>query len=449
MCHFLREDAKLILLEKRSGRLAAALLLIAASATAQGLAAETELLARIRSHMREEFSHVTNYTCLESTARFHAEAAAQGKTRSKLGPLDTVRLGIVYTNHREWYSSPGDRSFSLDNPVAFIGGGMIGNGFFAMTINNLFLSDEATFTYRGKQDWGARVAYQYDFRLPRLGGGLKVSLFGGVGTVGEEGSFWADGQSLDLIRVVADAVEIPTYLPLNRMTLSVNYARALIGGYRGLLAQAADLYMLKTTGEEYYNHLEYTHCHEFSAESSLRFDAESEPATAPPPTDGAKVLASDKVSAVAPFLPITLRLTTPITDGSAVGTLIEARVAGNVLQKGKIVVPDGPAVRGQIRRMDQYKEGADFIVGLEFTEASVDGGTLRFYADFLKMDPRPGIRPSLSETTIVKSTRGFQVRPQTITLPELPGVASFFVHGRPFTIASGFRTYWRTRGLTR
>jgi hypothetical protein len=51
------------------------------------------------------------------------------------------------------------------------------------------------------------------------------------------------------------------------MTFSVNYARTLIGGHSGLQAQAADLYMLKTTGEEYYNHLEYTHCHEFSAET--------------------------------------------------------------------------------------------------------------------------------------------------------------------------------------
>jgi hypothetical protein len=82
-----------ILLEMRFGKFAAALLLIAASATAQGLAAETELLARIGSHMREEFSHVTNYTCLESTARFHAEGGAQAKTQSKLAPLDFERIG--------------------------------------------------------------------------------------------------------------------------------------------------------------------------------------------------------------------------------------------------------------------------------------------------------------------------------------------------------------------
>src|ERR1700677_1324758 len=85
------------------GKLAVAWLVIASSAAAQDLAPETVLLARIKSHMREEFSHVTNYTCLETTARFHAAPGPQAKAQLKLAPLDTVRLEIVYANHHEWY----------------------------------------------------------------------------------------------------------------------------------------------------------------------------------------------------------------------------------------------------------------------------------------------------------------------------------------------------------
>lgn len=433
----------------RIAKIAAVLLVIAGSAAAQDLPAEVVLLARIKSHMRDEFRRVINYTCLETTARFRAEPGGQRKRQSQLSPLDTVRLEIVYTDHKEWYGSPGDRSLSQDKPSAFIGSGMIGNGFFAITINNLFVSDQATFTYRGKQNLGTRTAYQYDFRLPRLSGGLTVSLVGGIGTVGEEGSFWADAQSLDLLRVESEVDEIPPYLPLKQMSLSINYARTVIGEYGALLAQNADLYMLQPTGEESYNHLEYTHCHEFSAESSLRFDAESEPVAEPSPINGAMINAARASDAVAPFLPVTLRLTTPITDESAVGMLIEARVSGDVRQKGKVVLPDGAVVRGRIRRLEHYKEGAEFIVGLEFTEVETNGGPLRFYADFLKMDPIPGIRPSISETVVVKTAGGFEMKPQTITLTELPGVASFFVRGRPFAIPIGFRMYWRTTGVVR
>src|ERR1700684_4372399 len=156
----------------RCWKLAAPLLAIACGAAAQDLAPEVLLLARIRSHMRDELSRVTNYTCLETTARFHAEHAGRSKAQSKLQPLDMVRLEVAYTNHREWFGSPGDRNFSEDNPVAFIGSGMIGNGFFAITLNNIFVSNLATFTYRGEETLGGRSASRYDFHLSRRLGGF-------------------------------------------------------------------------------------------------------------------------------------------------------------------------------------------------------------------------------------------------------------------------------------
>jgi hypothetical protein len=373
-----------------------------------------------------------------------------------LQPLDTIRLEIVYTNHHEWYGSPGDRSLSQSNPAALVGSGTIGNGFFAITVNNLFISDEAILTFQGKQKLGARAAYQYDFRLPRATRGLSVSLFGGSGTVGEEGTFWVDAQSLDLIRVNARAEEIPPFLPLREITIDVRYERTRIGAHSSLLAQRGDLFLLKTTGEESYNHLEYTHCHQFSAESSVRFEEnarDSGPSAGFSSGDGAAASAATvNNGAVTPFLPVILRLTTPVTDESAVGTLIEARVIGNVAQKGKVILPDGAAVHGRIRRLEQYhntykKGSADFIVGLEFTEAVTNGGTLRFYANLEKMDKLPGIRVSLTELILMETDPTYGYR--TLTVPELPGVASFFIQGKTFTIPSGFRTYWMTRGLMR
>ena len=97
-------------------------------ATALGIAAQTPapedatLLQRIRAHMMETLASQPNYTCLETTARFDR---LPGR-RAKMKPFDTVRLEMAYTNHHEWYGSPGDRSFSKDDPVAFVGSGMIG-----------------------------------------------------------------------------------------------------------------------------------------------------------------------------------------------------------------------------------------------------------------------------------------------------------------------------------
>lgn len=435
----------------RIWRFAVAVLVLACAGTAQDLAPDVLLLARIKSHLREELSHVPNYTCLETIARFHKEAGDRAQPQKQLKPLDTVRLEIVYTNHREWYGSPGDRNLSADNPVEFVGSGMIGNGAFAITLHNILAG--ALFTYRGEEAMGGRTAVRYDFHLSRLLKGFTISIAGGTGTVGERGSLWADPQSLDLIRVKSHADEIPPYLPLEEESSKVDYARMRIGEYNVLLAQQADMQLWETTGVENYDRLEFTHCRAFSAESVIRFDAEpGEAAKAAPP--GATTLLStpEAGQAVPALLLITVQLTRPITWQDTVGTLIEGKVSGDVVRKGKIVIPDGSVVRGRIRRLERYQGSGsgDSIVGLEFTEVEASGGPLRFYADLLRIDRSPAIRPALSERVLVASGRGgYEARDETITLPELPGVASFFVSGPAFTIPSGFRMVWRTRGLIR
>jgi len=86
--------------------------------------------------------------------------------------------------------------------TAFIGAGMIGNG--ALTLDNILAG--AIFTYRGEETLGGRTAVRYDFRLPRLLKGLQISMPGGDGMVGEDGSLLANPQSLDLIRLESRAV---------------------------------------------------------------------------------------------------------------------------------------------------------------------------------------------------------------------------------------------------
>jgi hypothetical protein len=438
----------------RSWKLGGALLALACGAAAQNLAPEVLLLARIKSHVGEELSHLPNYTCLETIARFHKESGPASKAKSKMKPLDTVRLEILFNNHREWYGSPGDRSFSQEDPAQFIGSGLIGNGVFALTLNNIFLTDEATFTYRGEEALRGRTAARYDFRLPRRTSGLQISIVGGSGTVGEEGSFWTDPQSLDLLRLETQADEIPPFLPLEEMSMNVNYARTRIGQYNVLLAQQADLHMLTLVGDENYDRFEFTHCRAFQVQSAIRFEPELQDTAKALPPDRPEVLAdpSSGGEAVPALLRIPVQLTTSITEKDAVGTLIEGRVSGDVRRKGKIIIPNASVVRGRIRRLERYPAGGYFILGLEFTEVEANGGSLRFYADLLSMDRRPGIRQTLSEQVVVPySSAGGpgHTRTEKITLPELPGVASFFVHGTTFTVLSGFQMVWRTRGLIR
>jgi hypothetical protein len=214
-----------------------------------------------------------------------------------------------------------------------------------------------------------------------------------------------------------------------------------------VLAQHAETRTVDSSGVENYNRIEFTHCRAYSAESEIRFDPEPSPdlkAASP-------IAAPDASSRTIPaLLAITVRLATPVSDRDTVGTPIEGKVAGNVMHKGKLLIPDGAVVRGRIRRLDRYQGGGAFIVGLEFTKIEIPAsGRWQFYADLLTTDKDPRIHATLSEQVVVPGWNGPSVRERTATLGELPGVATFFVSGSSFTLPPGFGTTWRTRGPIR
>jgi hypothetical protein len=318
------------------------------------------LLSRIKRHLREELAHVPNYTSLETISRFRDDPKSPLQSRKGLARMDTVRLEVVFTAGHEWYGSPGARDLSVDNPVAFIGGGMIGTGAFAMGLENII--EGGIFTYRGEDTMNGRPAVRYDFRLPRLLQALQISVPGGAGMVGEEGSIWVDPRSLDLIRAESRAAEIPPYVPVQDAGTNVNYARMRIGDSNTLLAQQADSSMLDGSNVASYNRIEFTHCRSYTATSTISFDSKPEPAAAAVST---APVAPPVGPAIPPFLEIAVLLATPVSDKDSVGTLIEGKTSGDVVQKGKVVVPDGSLVHGRIRRVEHYPDRGVFGVGLE------------------------------------------------------------------------------------
>jgi len=410
---------------------------------AQGLAPETVLLSRIKRHLREELARLPNYTCLETISRFRDDPKLHLRSYGGLTPLDTVRLEVVYTGRREWYGAPGAKNLSTDNPVRFIGGGMMSNGAFAYTLNNIV--EGGTFTYRGEEAVDGRTAARFDFRLPRTERTLTIAIrgsagAGGAASAGEEGSMWADPKSLDLIRVESHAVEIPQVLRLREAGMSVDYARTRIGDSEALLAQAADSRMLDATGTGSFNYMEFTHCRSYAATSVVRFDSEAEGAASTP----APVLTGPSLPAQ---LEVTMVLATSISDRDAAGASIEGRISGNVVHRGKVVLPDGAVVRGRIRRLERSAERRETAIDLEFTEVGVRGDSLPFYADLVRIDKEPRIQIQVSRRILVRGPRSAQAADLAVTLPELPGVASLLVKGESLTLPAGVRLVWRTRSV--
>ena len=172
--------------------------------------------------------------------------------------------------------------------------------------------------------------------------------------------------------------------------------------------------MLTADGVENFNRMDFTHCRAYSAQSAIRYDVgagEEEPPA------GAQS-ATAPVHAIAPFLTVPMALTTPVTEKDSVGALIEARVTEDVLHKGAVVLSKGSVVRGRIRRLERYRGGARFIVGLEFVEVEVRGQAMPFYADLLRTEKNPRIQAALKEKVLVRRASGVRAADVSITLAE-------------------------------
>lgn len=402
------------------------------------------LLSRIKRHVRDELEHLPAYTCLEtverSTNAVQKLPGASHKTPAKpeLRPLDTIRLEILYTGHKEMYASPGARTFGDEGPGAYIASGMIGDGLFAGHLHTIFLSGAALFTWRGEEtvprDRGWASAVKYDFRVPLRESGWHVTLASGSAIVGEKGSFWADPETLELLRVEIHGDDIPVELGLQDIVVTASYGRMRIGESDVMLPQSAELKMIQTGGQESVDQFDFTHCRSYSAESSISFGG----ADSSVPKSAPAVVAAEAWDTLPAGVMVPITLSTGLTNDSTVGAMLEGIVSEKVEFKGKALIPQGAPVHGRIRRLEHYPDaGGFYAVGLEFTDVEAGGKLLRFYADLQSATGAPGLEMTISNATDEVI--------ETFHFNNLPGVGSFFIRNPRFALPAGFRMLWKTR----
>src|SRR5436190_2844827 len=194
----------------------AAALIFVGSVIGQDLPPEVLLLSRVQRQIREELQHFPNITCLETTQREYQ--LAKGKMR----PLDTVRLEVLASGNGELFASPGDRKFSEQHPISYVGSGTLGDGFFGQYLKVILLGRNVIYAYKGEAEIGGRRAARWDYRLPLMWSGQLIHLPEGSGSVGLHGSIWADPQTHDVIRLELNGDDFPATLPLTEALWTIN-----------------------------------------------------------------------------------------------------------------------------------------------------------------------------------------------------------------------------------
>lgn len=400
------------------------------NAAIQPLSPEVLLLSRIKAKAAENLQRLPNYTCLQTIDR--ARRSPHGR---RFEALDTLRLEVALVGGKELFSWPGAGRFEERGIGEIVGpGAAIGNGSFALHARSVFMSRAPTFMHIGETTLNGRRTVRYYYHVPQMLSRFLIRVGEHQALVEYHGFFWADAETLDLIRLEVDVDHIPPDLDLAETSDTMEYGRTQIGDSNFLLPQSSELVMIDLAGNANRNRTQFTGCRQYAGESKLSFvEAPPEAAAPAPPVKPISLPAG---------LTVGIRLQTPIQSGrSATGDPVRATVARDVTKGGGIVVPKGAMLSGRITRLEKRKGLDDYyIVGLDFSTIEFDQGR----GDFRAKLQNAGLgQPTRS---VGRGRGAFREEADGDTAisgdPKTGGV--FVVHSSRVSLPRGHSMLWRT-----
>jgi hypothetical protein len=392
------------------------------------LTRETVLLQRARNIMAGNLQRLPNYTCLQTIERVE-RAGLNRKARL----LDVVRIEVALVNGKELFAWPGSGRFVDTEISQMVTGGAIGTGNFALHAKAIFQTNSPRFTYAGEGDWNGRPAHRWDFVVAQRQSGYTLRVSGKEAVVGYHGSFWADRQSLDLLRLEVHADDIPPELGLDAAADAVEYGRADIGGQSFLLPVRSELRMVGLDASMNENRTRFASCRQYAGESTLLFD-DPEPEKQGP-AEPARILTAP------PDLRLDFALEAPVVlRDAAIGDPVTGVLRNKLRLPGGTVIDKGALVHGRIAslRQSQIRGYSGYAIGLKFFEVETPNIRLKFSATLEDIQTaQPGFRTRSS---------GFGGMGQRLENEELVG-SVFFVQSNIQRLERGLRMFWRTTNV--
>jgi hypothetical protein len=192
---------------------------------------------------------------------------------------------------------------------------------------------------------------EYAYNVPVERSQYHFSSKGGGALMGYDGTFLLDPKSIDLVNLVVRATEPPSDSGACLVTNTLDYGRVRIRDTDLLLPTETRLRIVNKDGIETENRTEYSGCHEFLGESTVKFDSESSDAGAAT----GKPLAT-AVTILPPQLRFSVKITRDIdTATAAAGDPVSAELIGPIVDdSAKVLAPAGAAVTGRIVRIQHF-----------------------------------------------------------------------------------------------
>jgi len=230
------------------------------------------LLDNVKARAQENLKRLPDYTCTENVER-----SLKARRERRPRHWDTVRLNVAYVGGKELFGFPGTGRID-QSEVDRLVGGSISNGQFAIFVRSVFVENRATFGPAAETSLDGTPAFRFHYEVPvaRSGFLLRSPPFGEA-IIGYSGRFWVARDSLDLMRFVVLADNLPPSLKLLSDVTTTDYRSVSIGGRDFLLPEHSTSEAKDVRGAETRNVMTFENCREFVGESVLKFDGTESP----------------------------------------------------------------------------------------------------------------------------------------------------------------------------
>lgn len=319
--------------------------------------------------------NLPRYTCQETVAREYLNPPKHRPKSTESCPAtdpqalvrvatDRLRLEVAVSEGREIHAWPGATKFDTRELDQMIGSGPLSTGLFGTVLGGIFDNPGTHFEFAAENPEGGRRLFHYRYSIPVSASHYQVKLMGGTWwNTSYSGDFDISVDTGDLEKLTTDTGSLSLDAQMCRAQTVVEYHYEKVGDGGFLIPRQATLRTFHPDGTSTLSMTTFSACHEYLAESTIRFDDADAPADANGNT------ASPSVRALPGWTPVTLKLATAIdTDTAAAGDVVWATLAKPVIDENKrVIAPAGLRVRGRILMVKHYLEEAPgFEIDLAF-----------------------------------------------------------------------------------
>jgi len=320
--------------------------------------------------------NLPRYTCQETIAREYLDPPKhRAKSRESCpatdpeglvrSATDRLRLEVAVSEGREIHAWPGASSFDTRNLDQLVSGGPLSTGAFGTILGGIFDNAGAHFEFARENTVEGRRVFHYRYNVPVSASHYQVKLMGGTWwNTPYSGEFDVSVDASDLERLTTDTGSLPPDSKMCRAQTEVDYHYEKVGEGGFLIPRQANLRTYHPDGTSTLSMTTFSACHEYLAESTIRFDDTDSPAE----KDGKAAVPA--TGALPGWTQVILKLAAPIdTDTAAAGDVVWATFARPVMDSSKrVAAPAGLRVRGRILMVKHYLEdprGFDIELGFD------------------------------------------------------------------------------------